>query len=210
MDWTDYTRFGITLFALINPFTKIPYCLSVCGPGNTKALHRLALSSTVSMMVLLLLMHFAGEIILLSLGTTLASFQVGGGLVIILTGLALMNDEGKTTHTAPVSDPPDLLHALKIGVAPLGIPMLAGAGSIAKVMTETHPEFGIQYEMHITLMIVLVCVTSGLVIGAGGLLSRVLGAVFFSIVGRLSGLIVVAVGVEVVWHGLATHIATLG
>jgi small neutral amino acid transporter SnatA (MarC family) len=48
------------------------------------------------------------------------------------------------------------------------------------------------------------------VIGAGGLLSRVLGAVFFSIVGRLSGLIVVAVGVEVVWHGLATHIATLG
>lgn len=107
MDWTDYTRFGITLFALINPFTKIPYCLSVCGPGNTKALHRLALSSTVS-------------------------------------------------------------------------------------------------------MIVLVCVTSGLVIGAGGLLSRVLGAVFFSIVGRLSGLIVVAVGVEVVWHGLATHIATLG
>ena len=210
MDWTDYTRFGITLFALINPFTKIPYCLSVCGPGNTKALHRLALSSTVSMIVLLLLMHFAGEIILLSLGTTLASFQVGGGLVIILTGLALMNDEGKTTHTAPVSDPPDLLHAIKIGVAPLGIPMLAGAGSIAKVMTETHPEFGIQYEMHITLMIVLVCVTSGLVIGAGGLLSRVLGAVFFSIIGRRSGLIVVAVGVEVVWHGLATHIATLG
>ena len=209
MDWTDYTRFGITLFALINPFTKIPYCLSVCGKGDTKSLAAIAVSSTVSMTALLLLMHFAGEVILVSLGTTLASFQIGGGLVIVLTGLALMGDEGKNTDNDASSEPLDFLHAIKIGVAPLGIPMLAGAGSIAKVMTETHPEFGIQYELHITLVIVTVCLISGIVIASGGLLSKILGSVFFSIIGRLSGLIVVAVGVEVVWRGLAAHIATL-
>lgn len=208
MDWTDYTRFGITLFALVNPFTKIPYCLSDCG-NDTKSLVAAAAASTVSTTALLLLMHFAGEVILISLGTTLASFQIGGGMVIVLAGLALMGDEGKKTYDDANSEPLDLLHAIKLGVAPLGIPMLAGAGSIAKVMTETHPEFGMQHELHLSLMIISVCVVSGIVLASGGLLSKLLGHVFFSIIGRLSGLIVVAVGVEVVWHGLSSHIAAL-
>lgn len=130
-------------------------------------------------------------------------------MVIVLAGLALMGDEGKKTYDDANSEPLDLLHAIKLGVAPLGIPMLAGAGSIAKVMTETHPEFGMQHELHLSLMIISVCVVSGIVLASGGLLSKLLGHVFFSIIGRLSGLIVVAVGVEVVWHGLASHIAAL-
>lgn len=55
--------------------------------------------------------------------------------------------------------------------------------AIAKVMTETHPEFGIQYELQITLIIALVCVIIGLVIVAGEVLSRIIGAVFSRLLG---------------------------
>jgi len=210
MDWTDYTRFGLALFALINPFTKIPYCLSVSNNGDLRSLMIVAMTSTISMISLLLLMHFAGEVILATLGTSLASFQIGGGLIIVLTGLALLRDDGQAAQqNLYAREPVDLVHFIKIGVAPLGIPMLAGAGAIAKVMNETHPAFGMQNEIHITVVIVAVCVICGVIIALGGFLSKVIGVEVLTIVGRLSGLIVVAVGAEVVWQGLATHISNL-
>lgn len=209
MDWSDYTRFGITLFALINPFTKIPYCVSVAAEGGSKAILAMAATSTATMLSLLMLMHMSGEAILAALGTSLASFQIGGGLVILLSGLSMLNQTAKPPVEVVHGLGVDLLHYAKLGVAPLGIPMLAGAGSIAKVTTETHPGFGIANDFHISLIIILVCVSAGAIIAASTILMRVFGPVVFSILARLAGLVVVSVAVEVMWHGVASHVQTL-
>jgi len=131
MHWSDYTRFGIALFALISPIRAIPYTLSVSAGGGPRAVTLMALSCTVTMTVTLLVMHFLGEAILLTLGTSLAGFQIGGGLIILLSGLSMLSGEaGKTVgEEARNMDP---LHYPKLGVAPLGIPMLAGAGAITR------------------------------------------------------------------------------
>lgn len=206
MDWSDYTRFGITLFALINPFTKIPYCVSVAAGGGSRAILAMAATSTATMIGLLMVMHLAGEAILSALGTSLASFQIGGGLVILLSGLSMLNPGAKPATEAAQSAGIDLLHYARLGVAPLGIPMLAGAGSIAKVTTETHPGFGIADDLHISLMIVLVCLSAGAIIASCTVLMRVFGPVVFSILSRLAGLVVVSVAIEVMSHGVASHI----
>ena len=61
MHWSDYTRFGIALFALISPVLAIPYTLSVSAGGGPRAVTLIALSATVTMTVTLLVMHFLGE-----------------------------------------------------------------------------------------------------------------------------------------------------
>jgi multiple antibiotic resistance protein len=208
MHWSDYTRFGIALFALISPVLAIPYTLSVSAGGGPRAVTLIALSATVTMTVTLLVMHFLGEVILLTLGTSLASFQIGGGLIILLSGLSMLSGEAVKTvqEEARNLDP---LHYVKLGVSPLGIPMLAGAGAITKVIIETHPEFGIEAEIELALMIVLVCVVSGALIAASSLLVRVLGPSFFSIFSRIAGLIIVAVAVEVMARGFYTHVGLM-
>lgn len=208
MHWSDYTRFGIALFALISPVLAIPYTLSVSAGGGPRAVTLIALSATVTMTVTLLVMHFLGEVILLTLGTSLASFQIGGGLIILLSGLSMLSGEAVKTvrEEARNLDP---LHYVKLGVSPLGIPMLAGAGAITKVIIETHPEFGIEAEIELALMIVLVCVVSGALIAASSLLVRVLGPSFFSIFSRIAGLVIVAVAVEVMARGFYTHVGLM-
>lgn len=208
MHWSDYTRFGIALFALLNPITKIPYALSASAGGGSRAVTTMALSCTVTMTVVLLVMHVSGEAILLALGTSLASFQIGGGLIILLSGLSMLRSEPvRPVHEkAPNMDP---LHYVRLGVSPLGIPMLAGAGAMTKVIIETHPEFGIQAEIELSLMIVLVCIISGVLIAASSLLVRVLGAPFFSIFSRIAGLVIVAVAVEVMARGVHAHVGLL-
>jgi multiple antibiotic resistance protein len=204
MHWSDYTRFGIALFALISPILAIPYTLSVSAGGGPRAVNLVAMSATATMTVTLLVMHFLGESILLTLGTSLASFQIGGGLIILLSGLSMLRGETVQTVENEVRSM-DRAHYLKLGVSPLGIPMLAGAGAITKVIIETHPEFGIEAEFGLSMVIVLVCALSGMLIAASSLLVRILGVPFFSIFARIAGLVIVAVAVEVMARGFHTQ-----
>lgn len=208
MHWSDYTRFAIALFALLNPITKIPYALSAAAGGGTRAVMTMALSCTVTMMAILLLMHFVGESILLTLGTSLASFQIGGGLIILLSGLSMLSDE--PPKAVPMdAGRMDSLYYVKLGVSPLGMPMLAGAGAITKVVIETHPGFGIEADIELSLIILLVCGMSGALIATSSVLVAILGAAFFSILSRIAGLVIVAVAVEVMSRGVNTHASAL-
>lgn len=208
MHWSDYTRFGIALFALMNPFTKIPYTLSVSAASGARAVWLMAASCTATMLAMLLTMHFIGEAVLISLGTSLASFQIAGGLIILLSGLAMMSGDSSSVPTSSRGTGAENndLYFLKLGVSPLGIPMLAGAASITKVIIETHPGFGIEADLYLTLMIMIVCAISGGIIASSALLMRLLGLGFFSIMSRIAGLVIVAVAVEVMSKGILAHV----
>jgi len=153
-------------------------------------------------------MHFVGEVLLVSLGTTLASFQIGGGLVIVLTGLSMLRDPAPAEAERAGAEPAGrgTGYFIRLGVAPLGIPMLAGAGAITKVILETHPSYGVDDEFYLALILVGVCLVSGLILSASAVLMRLLGPGFFAVLSRLAGLVIVAVGVEVMARGVLTHV----
>lgn len=205
--WGELTRFSISLFALINPFTALPYVLVVGAAVGTRGIWTLAAASTVTMIFVLLGVHIVGEAALITLGTSLPSFQIGGGLVMLLSGLTMLNppDSNAAPPTGVVISS-GLAPLVKMGVAPLGVPMLAGAGSITKVIIETQPHYGMEDNLLLGVAITLVCLVSGAVIAASSVLMRLLGPAFFSILGRFSGLVIVAVAVEVMSRGLFAHV----
>jgi len=194
--WSDYTNFAISLFALLNPFTKIPFVLASAGK-NGKAVQVFALASTATVIVVLVISHFIGVAALQVLGTSLPSFQIGGGIVLLLTGVGMLfgasEDEGAAE---PAGTARSNMNVLGAAVSPLGIPMLAGAGTITKVIVDTHPGTGVDNDLHSIALIVLVACASGLILASSSVLVKVLGSGFFSVMGRIAGLITVAVGVE--------------
>jgi len=54
--------------------------------------------------------------------------------------------------------------------------------------------------------ITAVCLLCGAIVAASSVLMRILGPAFFSILTRLSGLIIVAVAVEVMTMGITAHV----
>lgn len=203
--WSDYTNFGISLFALINPFATIPFVLSN-SHKSAKVVRILAITSSAAIIALLTISHFIGVAALQVLGTSLPSFQIGGGIVLLLTGISMLFS-ASTQNTAEAStEARDSMDYVGIGVSPLGIPMLAGAGSITKVIIDTHPGTGVDNDLHSVAIIILVAMISGLVLASSSVLERVLGHGFFSIMGRIAGLITVAVAVEMMVKGVSAHV----
>src|SRR5262245_35194802 len=87
----EYLRFLVTLTAVLDPFLAVPIFLAVTA--GRSALQRVRLVRVVTVTVFLVLAGSAlfGEQLLVAFGASLAAFRVGGGLVVLLMALAMLN-----------------------------------------------------------------------------------------------------------------------
>ena len=136
--------FIIGLFAMMDPLAAIPMLLAVTA-GFTGTQRRLTvLMALVGMLVILLGAQYSGVLLLETLGTSLASFQIAGGLVIAWSGFSML----RAVQEEP-DRPTDVRRAspFELGIVPLAIPLLAGPGAITKVLLEAQDGFGLDAKL---------------------------------------------------------------
>ena len=87
----EYLRYAVTLTAVLDPFFAVPIFVSVTA--RRSAAERLALARVVTVTVFGVLAGSAlfGEALLRLIGAGLPAFSVGGGLVLLLMALAMLN-----------------------------------------------------------------------------------------------------------------------
>ncbi len=87
----DYVRFFVTLLAVLDPFLAVPIYVGATAARSED--YRRALSRVVTLTVFAVLATSAvvGEELLSLMGASLPAFRVGGGLVLLLMALAMLN-----------------------------------------------------------------------------------------------------------------------
>jgi multiple antibiotic resistance protein len=195
--WSQYTNFILTLIAVLDPFMAIPVFLGMRA-GRSEAEHR-RLARVASLIVLAVLVAAAlsGSALLTVLGTSMASFRVAGGLVLLLMALAMLQAR-VDTKLAELSSGAENDIAV---VVPLAIPLLAGPGAISAVMIAAQ-DGSFLHQSVIIAAIVLVCLIIWLTLRLAEPISRVLGAAGLNIANRLLGLLLAAIAVESMASGL--------
>jgi multiple antibiotic resistance protein len=135
--WPEYTRFFTALLVILDPFAAIPIFLSLTQ-GYTHGERRHAVNlAAISVAIVLVLAAIFGERMLTVLGTSLPSFRVGGGIVLLLMALAMLRaqpDQMRSTSAERLAAE----SRENIAVVPLAIPLLAGPGSISTVIIQVH------------------------------------------------------------------------
>src|SRR5688572_23208688 len=135
MLWTEYSRFVIALFAILTPFAAIPIFLSLTEGQSEKEKAHIARTAVLTIAILLISAAFLGDSILRIIGTSLHSFRVGGGLVLLLMALSMMNARVSSVQQTR-EEAEEAVQKQAIGVVPIGIPLLAGPGSISAVIIQ--------------------------------------------------------------------------
>jgi multiple antibiotic resistance protein len=199
--WSEYSRFLIALFAILTPFAAIPIFLGMTEGRTREQRNAIAQSAVLTVATVLVSSVFLGDAVLTVLGTSLASFRVGGGIVLLLIALSLLNASvSAMKHTEQEAD--EAGQRTAIGVVPLGLPLLAGPGSISAVIIEAQRGHGWEHFAILVSCILAVC---------GGLLATLrlavpignkLGQTGLNIMNRLTGLLLAAVAVEIIAAGL--------
>ena len=89
--FSEYLRFVVTLTAVLDPFLAVPIFVGVTVGRSAAGRAQLARAVTLTVFLVLAGAALFGETALQLLGTSLAAFRVGGGLVLLLMALAMLN-----------------------------------------------------------------------------------------------------------------------
>lgn len=196
----EYLRFLVTLTAVLDPFLAVPIFLSVTAAREAGARLRLARAVTVTVFAVLAGAAIAGEALLKLLGASLPAFQAGGGLVLLLMALAMLNAKvGEMRQTR--AEAQELESGEISGVVPLAVPLLAGPGAISTTIIAAQAG-GVAHIAALVACIALVCAALWWMLRAAHAVGPRMGTTGLNIATRLLGLLLAAIAIQTMAEGL--------
>ena len=204
----EYLRYAVTLTAVLDPFLAVPIFVGVTALRSPA--ERLALARVITLTVFGVLAGSAlfGEALLRLIGASLPAFSVGGGLVLLLMALAMLNARaGGVRQSAAEAEE---LEAGEIsGVVPLAVPLLAGPGAISTTIIAAQAH-GVAHLAAMVLCIALVCALLWIVLRFAHALAPRMGTTGLNIATRLLGLLLSAIAIQTMAAGLIQLFPGLG
>lgn len=189
------TTFG-ALFSVVNPFGSMPVFISLTTENTLIERKRFALKTSVYVFVILLISFLIGKYILLFFGIGITSLRLAGGLIIALSGFALLT--GKITQhkgmNRAVKD--DAQEKDDPSLTPLAMPMLAGPGSISYMITMNESNSNIIYESLAVFAAFMLGLSIFLILRSSNYIFNKMGASGLISLSRVIGFIVMAIGIE--------------
>ena len=196
----EYLRYLVTLTAVLDPFLAIPIFISVTAARDDASRKRLIRVVTLTVFLVLAGGALFGESLLKALGASLQAFQVGGGLVLLLMALAMLNAKvGEMRQTR--AEAAELEAGELSGVVPLAVPLLAGPGAISTTIIAAQAG-GIAHALALVACIALVCLMLWWVLRIAHVVGARMGTTGLNIATRLLGLILAAIAIETMAEGL--------
>lgn len=199
--WTEYTRFIVALFAILTPFAAIPIYLGLTEGRSAAYRARTANAATFTVLCVLVLSAIAGDVVLRLAGTSLDSFRVGGGIVLLLMALSMLSAQVSRVQQTP-GEKDEAEQRDEVGVVPLGLPLLAGPGSISAVIIEGQRGSSLWHQAAVIAVIVFVCLLLWGSLRLAAPIGARLGKTGLNILNRLFGLLLAAIAVEIIATGL--------
>ena len=151
--------------------------------------------------VVLLTFSMAGTFIFKLFGITLAAFKIAGGLILGLIGLDMLKARRSPTKETP-GETEEGTEKEDVGIIPLGIPMLAGPGSISSVMVLMSQNADWPHALVVVCAIAAAAAVSFVVLAAAERVSSYLHETGIRILTRMMGLLLTAIAVQFVLNGL--------
>jgi multiple antibiotic resistance protein len=201
------------LFPIVNPIGGSPVFLLLTQDYSRESRKLLARRVAMNSFILLIVSMAVGTHILSFFGISLPVVQVGGGLIVVSTGWAMLTrsdqvDRGQVQQTVTTQD------VLKNAFYPLTLPLTVGPGSISIAITlganePRHLGANVLALISAAIGAALIALTIYLCYGYADRLAAAIGQSGMNVILRLSSFLLVCIGVQIFWNGLSTLVKTL-
>jgi len=189
----------------VDPIGGSPVFLSLTRDYTREIRKLLARRIAIDSFILLLASFAIGSHVLSFFGISLPVVQVGGGLIVISTGWAMLNQKDDNDRSAARRSV-NCTDALRDVFYPLTLPLTVGPGSISVAITLGANE---PHQLRANLVAILVAaigsafvaVTIYFCYGYADRLSAIIGPSGMNVVLKLSAFLLVCIGVQILWNG---------
>ena len=203
----------VTLLAIVNPLAIIPFFIHYTQHFTEEQRRNTVRISSISTCVVIAVSALLGLHILEFFGISLASFQVGGGMLLLISAMNMLNAqpaEAKTTTHELEDGAEKAAMGASIAVVPLTIPLLTGPATMSTVVIYAEKAKTVLQLGTLVGYGVIVALATALCFSMAQPIARALGKTGINVMTRLMGLILAALAVEVMSDGLTKLFPVLG
>jgi multiple antibiotic resistance protein len=194
----------VTLIAMLNPIEAAAAFATLTEGRSAREQAQIAKRATIVAGIVLIGFAFAGEALLNALGVQIGAFKIAGGLLLLKVGFDMVFAEKTDRQTADnaksVASPNDP------SVFPLAIPIITGPGALTASVALINPTDAHHYlngGIFFVVALIVVGITYLFMRGAQRLTAW-FGETGVDAVGRIVGIIVAALAVQLVVNGVAS------
>jgi multiple antibiotic resistance protein len=186
---------AVTLLLIMDPLGNIPVFISVLNHIDPPRRHRVLVRELLISLVVLLVFLFLGQHLLQVLNLQQESISIAGGIVLFLIALRMIfPQEGGIMGDLPEGEPL---------IVPLAVPMLAGPSTMATLLLLVRSEPGRLLDWLLALTVAW-AITAAILL-ASPVIYRLLRQRGLMAMERLTGMLLVAVAVQMLLGGVADY-----
>ncbi|NKF20829.1 MarC family protein [Solimonas marina] len=191
----------IGLVVIVNPLLGAS-AIATLTVGDSAA-HRAitARYAAITIAVVLIISVLAGEFLLHLFGISIPEFKVGGGILILLMAIAMLNAKAGHTRQTP-EEQSEAQDKQQVGVVPLGIPLLAGPGAISAAIIYAQKAGGLFGTAILIIDILIVAALTWAALRSSDYITDLIGQTGLNIATRIMGLILSAIAISFIASGL--------
>ncbi|WP_207265031.1 MarC family protein [Desulfovibrio sp. Huiquan2017] len=188
----------IKWFFLLTPFFVLSVFLSMTEGMEKGAQKKLALRTTMAVLVISLVLYFAGNPIFSTLGITLDGFRVGSGALLFLSAVSLVS--GKRQRPEPDDDS-------DVAVVPLAMPITVGPATIGTLLILGAELSTPEQKLIGAAALVCACLSVGFILSSSSTLKRFIGRMGINVLTKITGLVLSAMAAQIAFTGVRNFLS---
>lgn len=195
-----------SFITLMNPLGIMPVFLTMTNGLDKKGKRRTAIRSLITAFFTLIAFAFGGEMLFKFFGISVAGLKVVGGVLFFILGYDMLNARLSRIKVTPEEVKS---YVNDVSITPLGIPMIAGPGSITNAIILMDQSQTLMDKSILVASILIVCLIIFVILLSGNSIMKVLGDTGNKILMKLMGLIVMVLAVEFFFTGIEPYLKTI-
>ena len=197
-----------SLIVIINPMMVTSVFITLTSNATPEAKRAISRKTTLTAFIVLLAFAVSGSLIFKFFSITIGAFQIAGGIILFSVAMGMLHAQTSRTKQTP-EEMDEAMSREDIAVVPLAIPIVSGPGAITTVVVLSGETRAIPNMAILFLAIVVSMVIVFVMLRNASSIQKFMGPSGLNITTRLMGLVLAAVAVQFVVHGIASVLPEL-
>jgi multiple antibiotic resistance protein len=197
-----------SLIVIINPLMVTSVFITLTSSATPEAKRAISRKTTLTAFIVLLAFAVSGSLIFKFFSITIGAFQIAGGIILFSVAMGMLHAQTSRTKQTP-EEMDEAMSREDIAVVPLAIPIVSGPGAITTVVVLSGETRAIPNMAILFLAIVVSMVIVFVMLRNASSIQKFMGPSGLNITTRLMGLVLAAVAVQFVVHGIASVLPEL-
>ena len=192
-----------TFFATIGPVDVAAMFAALTAESSVAHRRSMALRASLIAGGILLAFALCGELLLASLGISLAALRTAGGILLLLIGIDMVfaRSSGGTSTTDDETE--EAGRKNDISVFPLATPLIAGPGAMgAAILLMANAEGDTKIQMVVVVCLLAVILITYVALLGATYIHKVLGVTGLHVISRVFGVLLSALAVQFIFDGV--------